>query len=166
MSGGGADDDPGPLLLALYRQVLATSMAGLPFLNPALDVEAVGFRRWRGDWLGAVITPWFINLFLLPGGGAAWVPLSAGSRRDIAFPAGKLNFISDRDEAVGDYQSATLFAPVRQFVDQDPARAAARSALAALFAAGDEPGGAALPEPEQAIPSRRRFLRRLVPGTP
>jgi [NiFe] hydrogenase assembly HybE family chaperone len=167
VSSRGADDDPGPPLVALYRQVLATSMAGLPFLNPALEVEAVGFCRWQGDWLGAVITPWFINLFLLPGGGSAWSPLAPGGRRDVVFPAGHLNFIGDYDDAVGDYQSSPLFAPVRQFADQREAREAASVALAALFLDGkrseDVPVAAGTADP---APSRRRFLRRIVAGNP
>ena len=32
------------------------------FVNPALAVEAVGFRPWEDHWLGVMVTPWFMNL--------------------------------------------------------------------------------------------------------
>ena len=35
-------------------------------LNPALSVEAVGFRPWDEHWLGVLVTPWFMNLWLMP----------------------------------------------------------------------------------------------------
>ena len=41
-------------------------MAGVPMLNPALRVQAVGFRHWQSHWLGVLVTPWFMNLMLLP----------------------------------------------------------------------------------------------------
>ena len=39
-------------------------------VNPALAVEAVGFRPWGEHWLGILITPWFMNLVLMPRVGA------------------------------------------------------------------------------------------------
>ena len=32
---------------------------------PAIDVEAVAFAPWESHWLGAMVTPWCINLMLL-----------------------------------------------------------------------------------------------------
>ena len=41
-------------------------MADIPLLNPALEVQAVGFSVWEAYCLGVLITPWFMNLMLLP----------------------------------------------------------------------------------------------------
>ena len=70
--------DPSRALEAAYRAVQATRMAGLPFLNDRLDVEAVGFAAWKGHWLGVMLTPWFMNLVIAPRDPAQWRPLAAG----------------------------------------------------------------------------------------
>ncbi len=56
--------DPSARLVAAF-EAAAVRMRGLPIVNPALAVEAVGFAPWEGHWLGVMVTPWFINLTLL-----------------------------------------------------------------------------------------------------
>jgi [NiFe] hydrogenase assembly HybE family chaperone len=162
-------DDPAPLVEARYRRIWETSMRDMSFVNGALSVAAIGFRRYRGDWVGAVITPWFLNLFLLPGGGTLWSDLASGDRVRIPFPVGELEFIADFDPG-GDipaYQYCPLFAPVSQFATQAAALAAAEEALSALFAVLEPvvvegAAEAAAPAAEAPIPPRRAFLRKVV----
>ena len=59
-------------LVAAYRRVAETDMVGVPICNPALAVEAVGFRAFGPGWLGAVVTPWFLNALLVPADPARW----------------------------------------------------------------------------------------------
>ena len=40
-------DNPAARLEAMYRRIWTTSMRELPFVNLALSVEAIGFRRWQ-----------------------------------------------------------------------------------------------------------------------
>jgi len=178
-------DDPSPRLEAMYRRIWAQEMRDMPFVNPALEVEALGFQRWRGDWLGAVITPWFLNLFVLPGGGELWQDRPAGERVRLAFPVGELDFIADNDAApaaeVASHLYCPLFAPVDRFATQAAARAAAGEALATILrpapdAVDDPPataGVAAVPippgvasvpaaPPPHADGTRRAFFRRLA----
>ena len=72
--------DPSARIEAAFRAILETRMRGLPVLNPAVEVEAVGFRAWEGHWLGMLVTPWFINLMLLPLEPERWRPLALGVR--------------------------------------------------------------------------------------
>ena len=71
-------DNPAPRVLAYYRrfqqQLAAQGNSG----HAGISVDIAGFRRYQGDWVGAVVTPWFIHLLLLPGGGELWRPLAAG----------------------------------------------------------------------------------------
>jgi len=51
-------------LVSFYRQVETKRMQGIPILNPALSVEAVGFRPADADETvseGVLITPWFMS---------------------------------------------------------------------------------------------------------
>lgn len=161
-------DDPSARLASMYRRVWETSMHDMPWVNRALTVEVVGFRRWQGDWVGAVITPWFLNLFVLPGGGELWSDRPAGERCNIALPAGELEFIADDDATaeVPAYQYCALITEVSQFASQEAAREAAKDALVALFTLPAVVAEPALPAPavgeaSQPDPSRRAFFRRV-----
>lgn len=182
-------ENPAARLEQMYLHIWSTSMHDLPFVNSALSVEAVGFRRWQsanssahgtpprlpampaddagdaaGDWVGAVITPWFINLFLLPGGGNLWSDLASGERCHINFPIGPLEFIADYNVAaeVPAYQYCPLFAPPGQIVSQTAARAAATAALDALFHSpcAEDPNPRS--SNDAAPPPRRAFFRGIA----
>lgn len=141
-------EDPARRVEVAYAKIAATRMAGLPFLNTALRVEALGFRRWNGQWLGVLVTPWSMNLLLLPYAAAQWTPLPQGGERHASFPAGNFRFISGHDELLGEHHSCSLFSPMFEFADHEGARLTALAALDALFDADNaEPAGAPQPEP-------------------
>jgi [NiFe] hydrogenase assembly HybE family chaperone len=133
--------DPSPRLVAAFRAV-AARMEGLSFVNPAVDVEAVAFARWESHWLGVMVTPWFINLTLLPRDPATWYPLAPGAKRRYAFPAGIYEFVGANDAAIGDYQVCSLLSPLLEFDDHASARLVASLAREALF----NPANAEVPE--------------------
>jgi len=142
-------------------------MAGLPFLNEALAVTALPFRRVAGDWVGVVLTPWFLHVYLVPGGGDLWQDLGQGLRRRVALPAGELEFIGEDDPELGPLQYCVLLAPVPQFSAQADALQAAREALETLLTAPPPAPVVADATPPQAesdeagMPDARRrgFLR-------
>jgi [NiFe] hydrogenase assembly HybE family chaperone len=176
-------DDPSSRLTQAFRAV-AIRMQGLDFVNPALEVEAVGFAPWEDHWLGVMLTPWFMNLTLLPRELGKWQPLPLGDKRSYRFPAGSYDFIGATDAAVGEYQSCSLFSPVLEFPDQATARLVAQLAREALFdarnaetseypaanlvpaaASASAPGPLAeLQERVEAPMSKRDFLRGRVLG--
>ncbi len=124
--------NPSARLTDAFRTV-AQRMAGLAFVNPALEVEAVAFAPWEGRWLGVMLTPWFMNLTLTPRDPAAWRPLLPGAKRRYRFPAGDYEFVGARDDAIGEYQVCSLFSPLLEFDDQETARLVATLAREALF---------------------------------
>ena len=151
--------DPSPRLVDAFR-VAATRMDGLAFVNPALIVEAVGFAPWQGHWLGVLVTPWFMNLVLMPREPAAWHAIAAGETRHHVFPAGVFEFIGSRDAALGDYQACSLFSPMFEFADHAGARATALAALEALFDSQQRDAAevrSVAPQPARTV-SKRGFL--------
>lgn len=162
-------EDPSPRLEAAFRRIEIETMSGVPILNPALHVEAVGFTRWRGHWLGIVITPWFMNLVLVPGAADAWESVAPGKRLFRNFPSGDFAFLGSHEPEVGEFQSCSLFSPMAQFAGQAGARDVASAALAALQCAPEAggkpqapPGNAAFDDPKRAAlerpMSKREFL--------
>lgn len=150
-------------LLAFYRLVQTERMQGIPILNPALAVEAVGFRVAEGqDGRGAsmaegvLITPWFMSLLRLPmaveGHGGR-----VGRKRVHVFGTERFEFIGAHDPDVGFHEACALFSPMNAFAHQSQARETAYAVMTALTpAARAEP--AAPPVPDPAMPPRRAFL--------
>jgi len=150
-------------LAALFTTIAQTRMAGVPVLNPALQVEAIGFEyRPAGDGdaagLGILITPWFMNLVRLPlqrDESAAQV----GRTHEALLAGQRFEFIGAHEGALGAFAACSLFSPMFEFADQVTARATALEVLAQLRT---PPAPAARIEP---VPARRSFLfgRSAVP---
>ena len=139
------------VLERVFVGIQHTRMQGLDeLLNPLLQVEAVGFRYWQGWRVGVLITPWFMNLMILPDSR----PLPARGEGETAYvlelPEGAIAFLFGHERELGDYLMCSLFSPVKEFADQQTARIAAQEVLKLLFT--DQP---AEPVPDL---SRRRFF--------
>jgi [NiFe] hydrogenase assembly HybE family chaperone len=149
------DQDPSPQVEQAFRRIEAERMAGLPFCNSALRVEAVGFAIHDEQWLGVLVTPWTMNLMVLPGRAETWVSAPEGRRLLIAYPAGDLPFLGGEEAEIGEYLVCPLFASMAQFDDQESARLTARASLIALLKKVAVPD----PVPEKVdSPSRRRLF--------
>ena len=120
-------------LVADFVEIWNSKMKDVPIVNTALHVEAVGFRTWNGRLLGVLISPWFMNLILLPGPDEDWSGLVALAKEDIPFPSGTYEFIHNTREMVGGYKACSLFSPMADFSSQLQAVEVARSVMAALF---------------------------------
>jgi len=128
-----------------FRRIERERMAGVPILNPALRVEAVGIRPFDGDWLSVLVTPWFMNAVILPGDGsaAAWAAAMPGGTIRRTFPAGTFDFLVGEEDGLGRFAMCSLFSPMDEFADAATAAATALAALEALLApADDEPDAA------------------------
>ncbi|WP_162530155.1 [NiFe]-hydrogenase assembly chaperone HybE [Stappia sp. BW2] len=119
-------------LEACFRQVHAERMTGIPILNGKLGVRAVGIAPWNGFWFGVLITPWFMNLVLLPQEADEEI-IRSGEKRLFAFPAGPFEFIRGHEDGLGPFWMCSLFSPVFEFEEMETAEATAIAALAGLM---------------------------------
>ena len=119
-------------LVSDFREVWHSTMRDLPLVNKALNVEAVGFRRYEGTFLGVLVSPWFMNLVLLPDG-QDWSELRAGEKEVITFPSGTYEFLHNTREMTGGYKACSLFSPMGAFTRQKDATDVARAVMEALF---------------------------------
>lgn len=139
---------PALQLETCFRQIAATRMHGVELLNSRLTVEAIGFRRWQDMWVGVLLTPWFMNLMLLPAEDNALPAVEPGAQVELAFPGGEIPFMAGSEAALGDYRWCSLVSPVDAFQDQQSARTVAEECLELLFP----------PIPAVPDPSRRRLF--------
>lgn len=123
-------------LESVFQRIERSAMVGVPILNPALSVKAVGLREWGDEWLAVLVTPWFMNLVLLPRAGAETPPrATTGEKAHVTFPAGRFEFIHAFEDELGPYRMCSLFSPMFEFADQESAEATAQAVLAELFSA-------------------------------
>lgn len=145
-------------LAARFRQIRRERMQGLPFLNNALDVEAVGFRPHGEHCLGVLVTPWFMNLVLLPGD-EQWDGHPLGNVVSLSLPGGPCEFTVNRDDVLGTFLTAVLYREVGGIPDQPTARALACDIIGRLC----EPAEGSA-QPQRSSGSRRRLSRRELLG--
>ncbi len=122
------------LLVAAFREIDQRRGRDMPFYNERLAVEAVGFQAWDGHVIGVLITPWFMNLMLLPGESGDWAGCSDGEVREWQLPSGKYRFAAGLLDGPGVCFSAALFTTVEVFPDQATARAVAAEVMSQIFA--------------------------------
>jgi [NiFe] hydrogenase assembly HybE family chaperone len=134
-----------------FNEILDKRMRGLPLINATLSVQAIGFNRYNEDWLGILITPWFMNLLLLPGSDSPWRELVPGTKIVKHYPYGAFEFTLGNEAQLGVYALCSLFSPMFQFENQAAALAAAQAALQGLLAEA----------PPRSI-SRRDLLRGTI----
>jgi [NiFe] hydrogenase assembly HybE family chaperone len=158
-----SQDEAVSRLVGAYRRI-ALAMHGLPIYNPQVVVEAVGFREFGGRRVGVIVTPWFMNLTLLPTAqeAAGWRP---GQSVRLAFPSGEYDFLVGELEEVGLVGSCSLFSPMNDFAGHEAARLAAAAAATGLFSA-DEADAATEPQPRPPAAPAAVSRRALLGATP
>jgi [NiFe] hydrogenase assembly HybE family chaperone len=120
-------------IAAVFKRIQDEQMAGLPLLNDRLEVETLGFQLHDGRVVGVLITPWLMNLVLLPGEGDDWTFAELGDKHPQDFPSGTCKFMTNEIDGLGRCQTRSLFSPMREFTSQAHARAAAEAFLRDLM---------------------------------
>lgn len=122
-------------LEATYKNIQATRMEGVPVINEKLQVKAIGFQSWNTYHLGILITPWFMNLMLIPSeiSDNTRETFKTGSTHQHVFPSGAYEFVAGFEQAIGHYQSCSLFSPMFEFEDQETAELTALEVLKAIM---------------------------------
>ncbi|WP_298608269.1 [NiFe]-hydrogenase assembly chaperone HybE [uncultured Thiothrix sp.] len=147
-----------------FQAIERERMQDLPILNPNLQVKALGFKRWQTYRLGILLTPWFMNVLLLP----EIQDWQVGSKHMIALPSGEYEFIVGYEPEFGFYLSCSLFSPVLEFENQAAAEATAEIALLHLLKQETAPEPAKTEKPKGINPeplTRRALLQgRFVRG--
>ncbi|MDL2355008.1 MAG: [NiFe]-hydrogenase assembly chaperone HybE [Pseudomonadota bacterium] len=150
-----------------FESIGVTRMHGVPVMNRALSVEAIGFEPCTGSAgdgtdgaLGILLTPWFMNLIWLAPHGQAASPQGQSHARRLG--GKRFDFIGAHEAGFGSYDMCSLFSPMFEFADQAAARATAAEVLLVLRRAERQIAARLASEPK---PGRRGFLLgRVAPG--
>jgi [NiFe] hydrogenase assembly HybE family chaperone len=104
-----------------FKRIHVENMQGIPILNPAIDVQALGFQHWQGRVLGIIITPWLMNLVLLPAEGEDWSQMELGHKQPQEFPSRSYKFMINDIEGIGPCQTYSMCSPMYDFSSHEQA---------------------------------------------
>jgi [NiFe] hydrogenase assembly HybE family chaperone len=116
-----------------FEHILQHNMQGIPILNPAIKVQVLGFQHWQGRVLGVVITPWMMNLVLLPGDDEDWSQMELGHKQPHEFPSRSYKFMVNDIEGIGPCQTYSMCSPMREFSSHQQAVQVAQDFLDGLM---------------------------------
>ncbi len=145
-----------------FEKIGELNMRGLPVYNESLQVEAIGFQDYGEEYLGVLVTPWFMNVILLPQDKATMDYSLVASPTDETLPAGTWQFMFGGDDVVGLYKSLSLHSPMFAFNTQELARIEARRRLTSLLTPPAPVTEGVNQHRAPANHSRRAFLRGQV----
>lgn len=151
---------PDAEILRAFRRIEQNQMHGLPVCNDRLTTEVVGLRRFGEYWVGALITPWTLQLILLPATAEAEC-LVEGDHRSLAFPQGPVVFMASENPDLGVYMACSLMSPLHDFPSQEVIRQTAQEVMELLFQApAEQPPGKSV---SVAMPGRLDIERESKP---
>ncbi|MCB1916341.1 MAG: [NiFe]-hydrogenase assembly chaperone HybE [Rhodocyclaceae bacterium] len=151
-------DDPAARIREYFVAVAQGPMAGLPIVNPALEVATIGFARQGEAWFGVLLTPWCMNLMLVPDPSCPCLR-GEGDTQWWPFASGDYPFVVHHCHRLGCYHASSLFSPMFAFTTQAEAEAVAWQTLAQLHRPPERDAGG-----DAKRLSRRGFLRSVLAG--
>ncbi len=126
-------DEKITLLETVFRHIHKNRMADIPILNDRIEVSVIGFQQWQKSYLCILITPWFMNLMLLPGEEENWEDKQETTTSRHTFPSGNYEFLIGYEPDIGKYQMCSLFSPMFEFADNAAAVETAEIAIKELM---------------------------------
>lgn len=123
----------GEIVEQTFARIHRENMQGIPILNSRIRVQALGFQHYQERVVGVVITPWLMNMVLLPGEGEDWSDLALGHKRFHNFPAKKYKFMVNEIDGIGFCQTHSLHSPMNEFSSHEHAVSVAQDFLDKLM---------------------------------
>lgn len=113
--------DAAVTLLQTFEHILQENMQGIPILNKKLHVQTLGFQMYNGRIIGIVITPWLMNLIMLPNEDDDWNELELGKKMPVKFPSTSYKFMVNEINGIGKCKTHSMYSPMHEFTSQDHA---------------------------------------------
>ncbi len=121
------------LLESAFNTIYKERMHDIPIINDKIEVHVTGFQQWQNSYLCIMITPWFMNLMLLPGETEDWDDKRETTSSTHTFPSGSYEFLVGFEPNIGKYKMCSLFSPMFEFADNDAAVETAEVAIKELM---------------------------------
>ena len=134
----------GEALEAHFEAVYHDAMQGLPIVNSKMQVRLACLKAVRdGVYLGALVTPWYINLILkmVQQEAAGWTDrhlqlypdVGVGKKVLMKFPSGQYEFVVNHQEALGFFYTCSLVTDMHSLENQAVAETIAEQSVHLVF---------------------------------
>ncbi len=138
-----------------FSKVHREKMQGIPILNPRINVQALGFQYYRDRIVGIVITPWLMNVIILPAEGEDWSDRDPGRKEMLAFPLKTCLFLQNEIDGIGYCQTHSLYSPMNEFANHEHAVRVGQDFIEKLMT---------VPEQVEEDPVDENLLGRIMRG--
>lgn len=116
-----------------FDRILRENMQGVPILNSRVRVQTLGFQHYQDRVVGIVITPWLMNVILLPTEDDNWSDLALGHKQSHVFPSKTCKFVVNEIDDIGFCQTHSLYSPMNEFPSHEHAERVAQDFIDALM---------------------------------
>ncbi|MFV0576870.1 MAG: [NiFe]-hydrogenase assembly chaperone HybE [Vibrio sp.] len=103
----------------VYQNILEQEMQSMPFIAQNIGIEMVGLQQYQDHWLGVMITPWMMNLMILPiqnnqvqNEQGLWPDLHVGEEVGIRLAGNDYRFYASEVEGIGQFLACSLMSPI------------------------------------------------------
>lgn len=117
----GYDEPPIELLESSFREIAKKEMQALPFYRENIPVKAGGFTLFEKQWIGTILTPWMLELIVLPGPSQEWPRRKIGERIALALPCGQVKFVVGELANGAQYLACSLMSPLDRHLQGEQA---------------------------------------------
>ncbi|OAT25852.1 hydrogenase-2 assembly chaperone [Proteus myxofaciens] len=117
----GYDEAPIAQLEANFRHIANKEMQNLPFYRQHIPIKAVINTLFDKQWIGAILTPWMLELIILPGPNQEWPYRKIGERLALALPCGEVKFVVGELADGMQYLACSLMSPLNPHLDAEHA---------------------------------------------
>ncbi len=121
------------ILEKTFNKIHLNEMQGIPILNPAIKVRTLGFQEHNDRVIGVLITPWMMNLVMLPHDGEDWGAMTLGQKISHQFPSRIYKFMVNEFDGIGRCQTHSLHSPMSRFRNDEQAVNAAQHVIENLL---------------------------------
>lgn len=111
-------NNPTDIIESVFNHIHYSEMKELPFINENIQVKAVGFALYEGDWLGVLLTPWTLSILLFPGPDRVWQQRTVGDKLGLKLPSGNYSFTCGEHQELGQYLASSIMSPVQDLANQ------------------------------------------------
>ena len=98
-----------------FTRIHLENMQGIPILNSRIQVQSIGFQEYQARIIGIIITPWLMNVILLPNDNEDWSNFTLGHKVSHTFPAKTYRFLVNEIEGIGFCQTHSMYSPMHDF---------------------------------------------------
>lgn len=131
-------ESPERIFERAFERIRIERMAALPICRTDIAIRALGFTRFAGHWLGALVTPWSVLVIFASGNPRTWPIVQIGKIMPVKLPSGAFHFLGMQAPFVGPFLACSLMSPIEPIYRQKEVEMFALDALRLMMKPAQE----------------------------